>query len=130
MDKGAADRRLTDRGISSVQFLLASALAMALFMAFANLVIVQYGRGAMQSALDQGARAGSLAGSTSACEATASEVIGQLLGGRMGDTVLMSCSAAGGFMVATGSAVFDSWTPMTSDFTVTLSGRAFIERRG
>lgn len=129
MDKGTADRRLRERGVSSVQFVLASALALTLFVAFANLVVVQYGRGAMQSALDQGARAGSVAGSTTDCESVASDVVGQLLGGRMGSEVAVTCSADGRFMVAEALAVFDGWTPMTPDFTVTMSSRALLEVR-
>ena len=49
MDPLSVDRRLNDRGITSVQFLLASGLGMLLFLALANLVVVQYGRGALRS---------------------------------------------------------------------------------
>ena len=45
VDPLTADRRLNERGISSIQFLLASGLGMLLFLALANLVVVQYGRG-------------------------------------------------------------------------------------
>lgn len=127
MDKGTADRRLADRGISSVEFLLASALALVLFLAFANLVVVQYGRGALRSALDQGARAGSLAGSTLQCESAAWDVVGQLLGGRMSDDVVLRCESVGGLMVATGSAVFESWTPLAPDFAFSLRSEAVVE---
>ncbi|MDX1469134.1 MAG: hypothetical protein R3258_07310 [Acidimicrobiia bacterium] len=127
MDKGTADRGLGETGISSVQFLLASALGLVLFLVFANLVVVQYGRGAIQSALDQGARAGSLAGSTTACEETADDVVAQLLGGAMGDSVQVWCVMSGGVVVASGTAVFDSWTPLAADFAVSLESAAVVE---
>jgi hypothetical protein len=113
--------------VTSVQFLLASALALILFLAFANLVVVQYGRGALRSALEQGARAGAVSGSTTDCEAVAVDVISQLLGGRMSEGLTVDCAASSGVMVATGRATFESWTVLTPDFEITMSGRAVIE---
>ncbi|MFQ5522237.1 MAG: hypothetical protein ACE5F5_01480 [Acidimicrobiia bacterium] len=118
---------MTDRGVTSVQFLLASALALVLFLAFANLVVVQYGRGALRSALEQGARAGAASDSAAECEAVAADVVGQLLGGRMSDGLTVRCAVSGGVMVATGSATFGSWTLLTPDFDIALSARAVIE---
>lgn len=116
-----------DRGVSSVQFILASALGLFLFVALANLVVVQYGRGALQSALEQGARAGSVRGDPSACEEKAGDVVGQLLGGRMSDGLAVSCRVFGTTVLASGSAVFPSWTPLASDFNVELTSEAVIE---
>lgn len=115
-----------DRGVSSVQFVVASALALILFLALANLVVVQYGKGAIRSALEQGARAGTTAG-LSGCEDTAGRVVDDLLGGRMSDGLVLSCSVSGGSIVASASAVFESWTPLTPDFAVSLSTSAVIE---
>lgn len=106
---------------------MASALALLLFLALANLVVVQYGRGAIRSALEQGARAGAVTGSVLDCEAAAAEVSGQLLGGRMSDGLVVSCQISDGMMVATGTAVFESWTPLTGDFPVELTSRAALE---
>lgn len=121
------DQRTADRGLSSIQFILASALALLLFLALANLVVVQYGRGAVRSALEQGARAGAVTGSVLDCEVTAAEVTRQLLGGRMSDGLVVACQASDGMMVATGTAIFESWTPLTGDFAVELTSRAVLE---
>lgn len=129
MDKGTADRQLGERGVSSIQFLLASVLGLMLFLVFANLLVVQYGRGAIQSALDQGARAGSLAGSASDCLATAEDVLEQLLGGAMGDGVEVECVDGGGLVVASATAIFDSWTPLVPDYAVSLESVAVAEPR-
>lgn len=112
--------------MSSVQFVLASALGLVLFVALANLVVVQYGKGAVRSALEQGARAGTTAGEA-ACEGTAGEVIEDLLGGAMSDGLVLECSPSGSSMVATASVAFESWTPLTPDFEFTLTSRGLTE---
>ena len=122
----AVERVEADGGVSSVQFVLASAFALILFLALANLVVVQYGKGAVRSALEQGARAGTTAG-IAACEATAGQVLDDLLGGRMSDGLVLSCSLSGGAMVSSASVVFESWTPLTPDFAFSLSSSAVFE---
>lgn len=116
-----------DRGVTSVQFLLASALGLVLFLMLANVVVVQYGRGAVRSALEQGARAGSLEGDPAVCQARAVEVLDQLLGGRMSDGLVLECAPSGNVMTASASAVFQSWIPLLPDFPVDLSSEALIE---
>ena len=127
MDADFAARRLSERGVSSVQFLLASALALLLFVTFANLVAVQYGRGALRSGLEQGARAGGVEASSAQCEAVAADVIGQLLGGHMSDSLVVQCQASGLLMVARASVVFESWSPLTPDFPLEIEAGAVIE---
>ena len=113
--------------MTSVQFLLASGLGLLLFLALANVVVVQYGKGAIRSALDQAVRVAAITGSVSECEARIDEALGQLLGGAMGDSVVTECSISGQTATATGSAVFDSWTPISPDFSVNLSASAAVE---
>lgn len=129
MDTHSVDRRLIRResGLASVEFLLASALGFLLLVAFLNLVVFQYGRGALQSALEQGVRVGSLNGDAGACEEKVNSVLGQLLAGRMSDGLRVECFAASGLISASASARFPSWTPLTSDFRFELTSRATIE---
>lgn len=123
---GTKPDRTPEYGVSSVQFVLASALALILFLALANLVVVQYGKGAIRSALEQGARAGTTSG-VAACEERAHQVVDDLLGGRMSDEVVLSCSSSEGSVAAAASVVFESWTPLTPDFSFSLSSTAVIE---
>lgn len=116
-----------EEGLTSVQFLLASALGLVLAISLLNLTVVQYGRGALQSALEQGVRAGSLHGDLRACEETINSVAGQLLAGRMSDGLTFECSSASGLISASASATFPSWSPLTGDFQVQLESRALIE---
>ena len=127
MDTRPTHRRVGERGVSSVQFVLASALALILFLALANLVVVQYGKGAVRSALEQGARAGSTAGGVAACEDTIEQVVDDLLGGRMSDSLVSQCTVSGQSIVASASVSFESWTPLTPDFSFSLSSTAVIE---
>ena len=127
MDSLPTHRRLNERGVSSVQFLLASGLALILFLALANLVVVQYGRGALRSALDQGARVGAISSSVARCEQRIDEVLGQLLGGTMGDEVATTCVLGPTTVSATGTARFSSWTPLTPDFEFELTALAATE---
>lgn len=127
MDARATDRRLTDRGFSSIQFLLASGLALVFFLALANVVVVQYARGSVRSALDQGVRAGAINRSVDACEARVAEVVDGLLGGTIGDSLAFECRVSGGMMVATGSVSVQSWTPFTGDYSVSLEAGAVLE---
>lgn len=112
--------------MTSVQFVLAAAMAMLLFLVLANLVVVQYGKGAIRSALEQGARAGSVGG-VEACVETIESVVGDLLGGRMSDGLGFTCSETAGGVVADATATFQSWSPLTPDFEVSLSSRAVVE---
>lgn len=126
MDKGTADRRLSDAGLSSVQFVLAAGLSLILFTGLANLVVVQYGRGAIRSALEQGARAGSVAGAE-ACTATALDVVDQLLGGSMSDGIQIRCVATGNGMAASATAEFRAWMPGVPDFEVSIDTESYLE---
>lgn len=127
MDTRTADRRLTDRGVTSVQFVASAALGLLVFLALANLVVVQYGRGALRSALDQGVREGAVSGSLSRCEVRLDEVIDQLLGGLMREQIEAGCYFSGPVVMARGRAVFESWTPFSGDFVVELSASAVAE---
>ena len=127
MDQRTTDRELTDRGVSSVQFLLAAGMALVLFVALANLVVVQYGRGVVRSALEQGGRAGALTGDPVLCEAVAQDVASQLLGGRMSDDLVVACEVEGELMVASGSGVFESWTPLGPDYSFSIASTTALE---
>jgi len=127
LDPFLVDRRLSERGVTSVQFLLAGALSLILFLVFANLIVVQYGRGAIRSALDQGARVAAITGAVRGCEERVGAVLDQILGGEMGESAEIRCELVGDLVVARGHAVFPSWTPLTPDFVIDLSAQAALE---
>jgi hypothetical protein len=126
LDSQPALGRIGERGFGSIQFALASALALVLFLLLANLVVVQYGKGAVRSALEQGARAGTITGAPG-CEETAQDVIGVLLGGRMSDDLVVECMVSPQGVVATARVIFEAWTPLTPDYGFSFSSRAVLE---
>ena len=123
MDSGTAARLVDEDGVSSVQFLAASAMVLLFFVLVANLIVVQYGRGAVRAALEQGARIGTVRGPASCLDAT-SAVLADLLGGEMGRHVAVECVTEGLDVVATATGTFRSWTPMSPDFIVDIEVRA------
>ena len=126
MDSLSASGRIADRGVSSAQFVLASALAFLVFVALANLVVIQYGRGAVRSALEQGARAGSVSG-MAGCQEISVSVIDDLLGGRMSDELHVVCELSGDVVTASASGRFETWTPLMPDYRFSLAATAVVE---
>jgi hypothetical protein len=57
----------------------------------------------------------------------ARNVVGQLLGGRMSDGLSVRCSVDGDHIVAAGSAVFETWTPLAPDIAINMTGVAAME---
>lgn len=92
----------------------------------ANLVVVQYGRGVIRSALEQGVRSGSVNG-VAACRETALGVVDDLLGGRMSDDLVIACEGMGGTIVASASARFETWTPLMPDYEFSLVASSTAE---
>ena len=126
MDSRTTARFLDEEGVSSVQFLAASAMALLFFVLVANLVVVQYGRGAVRSALEQGARIGTVSGPSS-CLETVDGVLADLLGGEMSRDLDFRCQREGAEIVAAASGWFRSWTPLSPDFSVEIAVRARSE---
>lgn len=127
MDQRTVDRRLTERGVTSIQFLLGSVLALVFFVAVANLIVVQYVRGSLRSALDQGVRAGSVHQSETVCLERIGQVLDDLLAGEIGGDVSTSCHIAGGLVAARATVVVDSWSSLTGEFALDVEARAVVE---
>lgn len=104
--------------MSSVATILVMGLVLVFFVNLAQLVVWQYGRGAVRAAIDDAVRVGSgTAGGLAACEARADAVLGDLLGGSMGDEVQVVCRDGGDGIVAEASVVFRSWMPPVPDWS-------------
>lgn len=117
-------RRTSEAGFVTVQYVWVIATSLVLFTLVANVVVVQYGRAVVRSALDDGVRAGarvttSLAEAELACERTADEARRGLLGGPLGDGIAVDCVPAAGEMRAEAISVFASWFPAVPDWTFT-----------
>lgn len=122
-------RRLGDeRGFLTPQMVLAVALSFLVLVAMVNLIVFQYGRGAVRAALDEGVRRGTREPAAVAdCEARAREVIDSLLGGPMGQGVSIGCAEAEGQMRAEANVVFRSWIPGVPDWSFSIGAAGVKE---
>lgn len=121
----------SEGGFLTIQFLLAVAFSLVVFTMLANLVLVQYGRGVVRAALDEGVRAGSrvsAAPSVQVCEERVAEALSGLLRGSFGNGIAYGCAASATEVTATADASFDSFAPMVPDFSFALAATAVRER--
>lgn len=113
---GAWRRR--EGGYVTVEFVAVVAFSLLLLVMLANLIVIQYGRGVLRAAAEEGAQTGSrLFAGVVECELRASEVIAAGLGGPMGDGVAVSCTTGSGTIVATVTYSFEPWLPLVPVFS-------------
>lgn len=108
---------------------VAIAILLLVFVGGLNLVVDEYAKGAIRTALDEGAQAGAvLGGSLEACQAQADEVRHDLLPGVFASSVQVSCSLQGDEVVATARGHLPSLVPPVPAFQVSLAGASVVER--
>lgn len=105
-----------DAGFVTLEHVLAVALALVLMVGLTNLVLVQYARGVVRTALDDAARAGARVlespdHAAAVCLDTAEQVHTDLLPGTLGDGIEVECASDGAVVRATATAIYPSWLP-------------------
>jgi hypothetical protein len=125
------DRRCRgDSGATFIALVVATGVVLLVVTGIIQVIVFQYGKGTVRAALDEAARAGARAPvNVATCEARAVDVLGDLLGGEMGDGVNVSCADAGDRIVATATVHFDGWFGSFSGYNATLSASAAKEDR-
>ena len=112
----------SERGMATVQYVLTAGLSLLLFVAFANLIVFQYGRGVVRAALDEGVRASAPLGAVSGdCQDRVDSFLDDLLGGEMGRGVEFECDLEGGLVVANAFVRFEGWVIPDWEFTISAS---------
>jgi len=119
-----------ETGSTTLQYALCVALTCVLVVWVFNLGIDSYGKGAVRSAVDEAARAGSAGevDSVSTCEKRARAVLDNLLRGPMGRGVRVSCTEADGLVRARADATFASWLAPFPDVSFSATGEAVKEQ--
>ena len=121
-----------DGGMTTTQYVAATAFSLLAFVMLANFIVFSYARGVVRAAVDEGARAGGRFGSSEAeCEERAGDVLGDLLGGPLGSGVEVRCRVDGGeeVMRAHADVVLRGWIPgLTPDWSFTLEAQSVKER--
>ena len=118
-----------ERGEVGVGIMLAVAITFIVAVAVVNVLTVMYGQAVIRSALDEGVRAGSrVDGGPEVCKRQAETVRQDLLGGRLGDRIAISCSLpTPGTLVAVAHATFDSPLPGVPSWTIRSEATAVQE---
>jgi hypothetical protein len=117
-----------DDGMVTAQLVVAIGLSLVLLATLVNLLVLQYGRGVVRAALDEGVRAGSRAAAGSAeCERRAQAALADLLGGAMGSGVRVRCSADDATVTAQADVTFHGWAPGVPDWRFTARAVAVRE---
>lgn len=119
-----AGRGSSSDGFVTVQYVWVIATSLFLFTLVANVVLVQYGRAVVRTALDDGVRAGARVTASAeaaelACERTADSTRRDLLAGAFGDGIAVDCVPGAGEMRAVATSVFASWFPAVPDWSFT-----------
>lgn len=120
--------RTAEDGFLTAQFVAAVALSLLVLVLVANVIVVQYARGVVRAAAEEGAQAGSrLTATERDCVTRADEVLDALLGGSMGDGVAVQCTVGATQVAATVQYRFTSWLPVIPDWSGTQTSLAVKE---
>lgn len=119
-----------DVGAAMVELVLASAIVMILVVAIMQVIVFQYGKGAVHAALDEAARSAARSStSVETCQARAADALADLLGGPMGQGVAVTCTESAGRVTVSADVHFDGWFGSLSDYDATLTASASREDR-
>ncbi len=116
-------------GFATTEYVLAAGLALVFFTLLANLVVMQYTRGVLRAAADEGARRGAvyLVGDVAACEEAMRRVLDDLAGGPLISGVELGCVDVGRVVRARAEAVLRGWLPGVPDLVVRMESAATRE---
>ncbi|HEY5578430.1 MAG TPA: hypothetical protein VIL12_01935 [Acidimicrobiia bacterium] len=114
--------------MATVAWVAGAGLALVFLVMLAWALVVQYGLGVVRGALDEGARAGSLAGGQAeVCETVARDALANLLGGPVGDRLTVRCVTMDARLVAEAEGVFGAWLPGFPDWSFRLRAATTVE---
>jgi hypothetical protein len=98
-----------------------AAMSMAFMALLLYLIALQYARGVLRSALDEGVRIGApAAAQESDCVAAIDRVLADLMGGPLGQGVTFQCVFVDQRVVASAEGAFSGWFPGVPDVSFQL----------
>lgn len=124
------DRSASERGSAALAFVVAAGLALVVFVTLANLVTMQFTRGAVRAAADEAVRVASRSDSpVTACEARARAVLEGLLGPVARGGVAFRCAVSGTppSVHARAEVTMVPWLPGLPDWQVVVRSDAARE---
>ena len=107
-------------------------ITVVVFLAAINLIVDEYAKGVMRTAVDEAARTGSLQGApggpVAACQAKAAQVMANLLAGPFGRSVTVTCGVQGDQVIAVASGSLPGWLRVIPTDPLRVVGTADLER--
>jgi hypothetical protein len=121
---------LSAGGFVTVQLVVAAACSLLVFVGLAQLILVQYVRGVVQAAVDEGARSGApVDAGPDDCRDRAGSLLRDLLGRAVRDGVSLRCTERDGLVVASATLDLDVGLPaLVPAWHLQLEGTAVRER--
>jgi len=105
--------RNDETGFTTIQYVIATAFSLLLFVMVANLLVDLYERGAVRDALDEGVRSGvPNAATADDCIRTTRDVVQSIANGSSLTVNDVTCARDGDRIVATAHVALHSWFPM------------------
>lgn len=115
--------------MTTVQYVLATAVTLVVFVMLANVVVDLYARGAVRAAVDEAARAGARVDATPAeCAARADDVLAGLVGARLRSGIAVACSETSSTVNARADVRLAGWLAFVPDWSFSIIGTAVKER--
>lgn len=120
--------RSREAGLTTIQFVFATALSLLAFVVLANFVVFLYARGVVRAAVDEAARTGGRHGvGVQQCERRADDVLSDLVRGMRSD-VRIRCRIDGDVMRSEALVTLRGWVPpLTPDWSFTFVGQSVRE---
>jgi hypothetical protein len=114
--------------MTTIQYALATAIVLVVFVLVANVIVDLYARGAVRAAVDEAARTGARIDATVGdCTTRAHDVLGGLVGARLRGAVAVRCDEADGVVVARADVELPSWLALVPDWSFDVVGTAVKE---
>ncbi len=119
-----------ESGFTTIQYVVATAFSLLLFVLVANLLVDLYERGAVRDALDEAVRAGvPISATADDCLARAQDVVQSVAGGSSIRIDGLGCVRHGNRIVANAHVSLRSWFPMLlPDWQLSLTASARREQ--
>lgn len=116
-----------DRGMTTLSTVVAASFALVVFVALADLVLVQYARGVARTAVDEAVRTSSAAGGdVEVCLGVVHAVLDDLLGGSFGDGLVGECGVDDDAVFASVEGVLPPLLPILPSFTLAVEASSSL----
>lgn len=116
-----------DRGMTTLSTVVAASFALVVFVALADLVLVQYARGVARTAVDEAVRTSTVAGGeVVVCLGAVNAVLDDLLGGPYGAGLVAECAVYDDVVFASVNGVLPPLLPILPTFTVAVEASSSL----